>query len=1193
MTSHFFRHRALAFIISTAVALGLTATQAWAQLSTTTIGAGSLISLPASAQWQLGLNFLPANGDTVTLNPPQFQWSYATNYANVASDTEDKTFVFQVAYDPGFSQLAINAVTPWNFYNTIAPLSNSTCYWRVGYVHGVTNPLSTNVYFWSPTYTFTIASGAVVWDRSLLASPSYLAGKAQHPYILLNTNNRAAILNWLNTCSNNYCHNTTNRVEWDVGKAWTSIQQHAAGIITNSWWPSNYPPSSQYSLMVWAEYTYQVAFMHALTANPVWSNAHPEVALLLMANNYMTNGGAATVEYGGETYTATNGGWDMDPIYSSIDQYEGRGLALGYDWCYDLLNSTEQTAILQALAMRCQYVAQGSDLVWNEGNEPWYAGVGDPTGQYANGTTCAQYSLANFGRSHATDDFYLAMLQALAGYNENSWCANLFNMGVNYMTGPTYCFRNAMGVGRMYTQVHMGSDRVYTSQLTYASAFPEINWGINPFFERNADWWVHMEPVGYNFGHEPWGDTGYGQLNDWLYIPGRNMGLLTGDGRYMLHWWNQENWYIAQNHGPQVDDVNTITLPYLFNYSNIVAQMTPETNLALLYTNEGWMISSSASPSIGSSFTNGVGVVFQARPSGCVTGHDFFSDGSFQMWAYGAAVTDTGGGDVTGNICNYPHVPWAHDSLMVNGLGECQAFGQQVEPYYNCFIAYTNTPSFTYCAADLTRGYIRDNLYYYAPNMPPMFNNLYVPSTPAGPGPLCNVTNVTRQLLFNHQKYLVLFDTLQTAGPPTNMFSFVYHILEPTLSLNTNTMSFTYTATNRYSSNYPGITVYVSLVIQPSELVVTNMTGTNGSMNYRMNPFTGENWWTNLPGDLGDMNNQSDVLWFSSAQPTNNFHFMTVIYPVITGSAAPEITPLDDYTVAVNNGAQSDVICFNPNSTNAAAATILVNSPAIVSSAGAPPVVNGAAAPASSGGGGSPVTTPAPVSLSAPSGLFFWSPYNPTNIVPGYWAWWDPDTLRGTNGSPVASWTDSSAAARCAVQNNSASCPILNAAAQNGHNTLSFNGTSSYLAWPPSAGLLPQPLEVFMVLQPNQLINQMVALCNQSSSSYFECAYSGGSHSYTGYAGTYLLNNSTGTTNWVEATFIFNGTNSEVFVDSVPISTGNAGADGLNGVLIGCFQSLAGMFWNGQIGDIIIYPEILSTNNQLIVEHQLRSKYGF
>lgn len=878
----------------------------------TNVGQETLVSLPSKAQWERAINFVPANNEMVSINPPHFQWCYATNISTFQSDKTPKTFILQVAYDSGFQNLAVNVTTPWNFYSTMAPFTNSVCYWRVGYIQGL-NPtgqtngffwsilagLPTNVYYWSPTYTFSIMPNAQVWDRSMMADPTYLANKAQHPYIFINAASRSNINAWLTQMQTAYSGGTTNRLFSDIGKGWKNIQASASQIITNSWWPGTIP--TNVARGTWASDVYTVALMWVVTQSPVWSNAQPQQALGLVANDYMTN---------------ALGNYSTDPIYSSIAQLEGRALALGYDWCYDLLTPVQQSNILYSLASRCRYIVMGSDLVWFEGNPPFYNTTPDPTGQYNTGYLMPTGgTLATYGASHASDDFYLAMLQALAGYNEHPWCADLFNMGVNYMLGPTYCYYQEMGNARPYTAVHMGTDRMLVTHSMFQSVFPEAAWTNNPFILKAADWWDHIEPVAYAFTHEPWGDCSYGDLEDWeVGQLGRNMAVFTGSPTIWEHWWNQENFFMSMNHGPYLDDASTILLPYWFN-CNVPLQ--PTTNLAVLYTNEGWMITSSTTPSTVAGFSNGVGIVLQARPAGSEMGHTHLSDGSFQMWAYGAPVTDASGDDTNGSQCAYAKVPWAHNVLMVNGLGEDQPDGEETFPYYCRFIAFTNNDAFTYCAVDLTHAYAITNIGSFCTGwlLPQQFVNLHQN------GPLYNLTNVTRQLLFNRKKYLVIYDTMQMAGPPTNTFSWVYHILPPTLNLNTNNMSFNYTTPSWLS--HSNVTVYVQQVVNPAELTVYNMSGTNADVNYRMNPFTGENYWTNLTGDFGDKWPQANVLWFNNAQPTNSFHFMTVIYPVPPGGSIPQITPLDDYTVAITNGAEGDVITFNTNTSYTP--TLMVN----------------------------------------------------------------------------------------------------------------------------------------------------------------------------------------------------------------------------------------------------------------------------
>jgi len=1163
------------------------------------IGQPAVLPPPPDSQWQTALNFLPANGDTVTLNPPQFQWCYTTNFLALTTDSECKTFIFQIAYDSGFNNLAVNVTTLWNFYNALPPLTQSTCYWRIGYVHGIsfTNGLmganpTNGVYYWSPTYTFTIAPSAVVWDRSLLANQSYLASKAAHPHMLMNSTNSASIQSWLNMTVSQYNANTTNLLLREWGKGYNTIKGEAANQVAQSYWPSNLPPSS--GLYNWAWYNQDVAFMWAITQSPTWSNTHPEVAITLLASNYIASGNYA-----------------VDMINSGTAEVQTRALALGYDWCYSLFTPIQRSNVLYALALHCNWIMCNEQYgpVWMQANGMGY-GAGDPTGLYSNGiyraTGTSAASLADFGHSHGSDNFNTSMMAALAGYNESPWCSNLFQMGVNYLTGPSYTYRRELGSGRPYTMVHFGSTRQVTVFPTLAITFPEVGWTNNPYLTEIMDWWDHVEPVGFAEYHEPWGDTGLGFLNDWPNGGFWQMAVMMQNGRWLEHWWNAETFLESLNHGANVPDANTMTIGYYFDNASALP-MSPTTNCAVAYTNEGWVISSSLSPSTFAGFNNGVNLYFQARPNGGTAGHTYMSDGSFQIQAYGANVTDAGAGAILGDA----HASWAHQSLTINGLGQDEPGQWQSEPYYAYISAYTNSgTNFTYMAADLTRSYAHYNLGNFGVGAD---NSL------DGVGSLVYATNVTRQILFNHGSYFVIYDTLQTANPPTNVFSWIYRVFPTNMVLDTTNMTFSYTAANYWNGNYnyatksylggSNVPVYVSFVNAPSELTVTNLTGTSASMNYQINPITGENYWTyGAPGDAAPQ--PSSVLWFNNAVPTNNFHFMVVIYPVPPGGSVPTITRLDDDTVLVDNGSVRDVVCFNPNSTNAAAATFLVNSPAIVGSGGEPIVQNpgmvppgnssgsssagggttsGGAATTSAGGG----TTPTQAAVNPPANLRIMIPYNTNQILPGYWAWWNPDTIHGTNGSPVAAWKESSPAGRSAVQTTPADRPTLGVASQNGHNTVSFNGVTSFLSLSSNSVTLPQPIEVFTVLQPNNLTSEAVAFGNQFSSDYFMCAYLGSSHNYGGYAGSYIGNNVTGTTQWAEATFIFNGTNSQFFVNGVSISTGSPGPNGMNGLVIGCFQNLSEAFWNGQIGDIIIYTNILSAVNQQTVENALHSKYGF
>jgi hypothetical protein len=234
-----------------------------------------------------------------------------------------------------------------------------------------------------------------------------------------------------------------------------------------------------------------------------------------------------------------------------------------------------------------------------------------------------------------------------------------------------------------------------------------------------------------------------------------------------------------------------------------------------------------------------------------------------------------------------------HYSLLVNGLGHCVP-RVPTEPYYSRLLAWTNNDELTYVCADLTRVYARSNFHPTGYGLTPDFAARY------NGGPLRFLTNVNRHLLFPRKKYWVVFDVMQTVTNAT--FSWLYHVLEPTATINTNSCSFSYTASNHYRGK--PVVVYVSHVVDSSKLNLTNMTGTNL---VRANPITGENYRA-----IEDGNFRSHAIWVSNRTPTTNWHFMSVIYPVRQGETPPVVTRLDDFSVRVQRGADDDLISFNP-----------------------------------------------------------------------------------------------------------------------------------------------------------------------------------------------------------------------------------------------------------------------------------------
>ena len=342
----------------------------------------------------------------------------------------------------------------------------------------------------------------------------------------------------------------------------------------------------------------------------------------------------------------------------------------------------------------------------------------------------------------------------------------------------------------------------------------------------------------------------------------------------------------------------------------------------------------------------------------------------------------------------------------------------------------------------------------------------------------------------------------------------------------------------------------------------------------------------------------TNSIWVTNMVPTNQFHFMTVIYPVPPGGTPPTMGRLDNYTVAVTNGSQVDVISFNSATTNPC--TLIVNSPYLastVSPVALPPTplyTNATAsvpATASSSGGS------AGVSLVAPSNLRIIPPtainigIEPSGFspAPGYYAWWNPDALDGANFAPVASWLDLSSAALNASQSTFVNQPTLLVTQQNNHNCLLFNGISDYVAFP--LANISQPCEIICAACISNTSGNMFIFGNNSGKAA-GFGIRNGQHYMTAGDG---MAGGTPTNGWVVFTAIMNQTSSSYFVNGSQIlPAGNIGGNNFTGTAIGTWNNGGyGYFWNGLVGDVIVYTNIISDATRQTIEAGLHAKHGF
>ena len=55
-------------------------------------------------------------------------------------------------------------------------------------------------------------------------------------------------------------------------------------------------------------------------------------------------------------------------------------------------------------------------------------------------------------------------------------------------------------------------------------------------------------------------------------------------------------------------------------------------------------------------------------------------------------------------------------------------------------------------------------------------------------------------------------------------------------------------------------------------------------------------------------------IWVSNSTPANEFQFLAVVFPYRDGDPEPTITGLDDMTVRIQYGSETDNISYDPDS---------------------------------------------------------------------------------------------------------------------------------------------------------------------------------------------------------------------------------------------------------------------------------------
>ncbi|MBM4050389.1 MAG: DUF4962 domain-containing protein, partial [Planctomycetes bacterium] len=293
----------------------------WAHGSPVRIGDGARVPDDSRSHYSRYVNWRPADGEIVALNPPRMSWPYWPGWPNDWSDARH-TFTLQISAKPDGSDPVANVTCPFNFYNTLPELKGARkWFWRVGYDVGTPQEK------WSALRSFTLADGAAVWDRSALASPR-LAERG-HPRILFNKDNLERL-------------RALARTNEESKAALAHMRAKADDVLKKPWW-GNFPKTDREKEPKQEFYTIAadlclVCFVWRMTGEDKYAGVKSRAVTWA---SYPPGGRASPEGLGGD---------------GSEDATQGNEfLALLFDWLYADLTEAERQVMIRSLEWRIDH----------------------------------------------------------------------------------------------------------------------------------------------------------------------------------------------------------------------------------------------------------------------------------------------------------------------------------------------------------------------------------------------------------------------------------------------------------------------------------------------------------------------------------------------------------------------------------------------------------------------------------------------------------------------------------------------------------------------------------------------------------------------------------------------------------------------------------------------------------------------
>ncbi|MCF6268519.1 MAG: heparinase II/III family protein [Melioribacteraceae bacterium] len=834
------------------------------------IGNEALLNLDSRMLFSALVNYSPGNGMDAEVNPPRFRWYYVSEPKKMDSKITIKPnrFRFQVADNKFFLNPLVNVDTEINFYNELAPFpEGKKYYWRVGYIlYGETEPSS-----WTKTFAVNIPEGTPKWDRSILKNPNF----KEHPRLLFNQEQleelRATLIN------------DPIFIKDFVGVA-DSITKH-------KWW-NNWPKTDlnkpEYTYGFYYRLTRELtitAFTYLITGNEKYKNI---LDIWKTIASY-PKGGASSPEGMGV-------GADSEDN-TSITEF----LACIYDWFYNDFSEEDRAIFEKSMQWRLDEFMY--DFMW--GGAIFTGGKNDPRIGRA---SLAMETASGHSWEGALDTYPAALVM----YEKSETARRFFRWVTNFIisVGENVAQNGGYDIGSHYSSSHL---KWLIFQLMYLkSALPELELGKNPLYQQYSEYLPALVPIGMEYSH--FGRIGtHGAGKEHRMEVFNLLAYITESGETLNYWRNLGEkksfrwrpWIHAVAPLQFTDDLKPIT----------------SSKTKFIFPATGFVMAHSAPPTEPYSFNEGVGVIFCSRAN---RGDKYNNENTFQMYAYGKHLNF---GGHSGDENPYGFQTIAHNTIMVDGIGQTWTEETRESGYRGVTLAYQEGDNYTYWMGDATNAYPKQNEYVIGRKidrhtlglMDTQLNGSLTVDDWAlrtqidydeelfGEKGAPKLERFRRHMLFIRDKYLVVYDDLKTAPERPSRFSWRYRVLpESNAKYNSDDGLLTYTIDD--------VKVLIKQVAFPESLEFLDMK----DLDQYKNPITGNDYMKNTIWTAIDMKKEryrnkvaQHNFWFTNKEPQSNYHFLTLVYPVKPGTDDPVITRLDNNTVKIEKDGEVDIVSFD------------------------------------------------------------------------------------------------------------------------------------------------------------------------------------------------------------------------------------------------------------------------------------------